>query len=114
MEGLGSETIEALLESGVITDAGDIFTLETGDLMQLPLFQEKKTENLLRSIEKAKRVPLERLLFALGIRHVGRETAEILAHRLPWPIESLTVEEAENVALQASLFGGSERKKIKM
>ena len=114
IEGLGSETIEALLESGVITDAADIFTLTAGDLMQLPLFKEKKTENLLRSIEKAKRVPLERLLFALGIRHVGRETAEILAHRLPWPIESLTVEEAENVALQASLFGGSERKKIKM
>jgi DNA ligase (NAD+) len=84
IEGLGKETVDALIDGGLITDAGDIFFLIEPDLMQLPLFKEKKTENLLKSIEKARHTELHRFLFALGIRHVGRETAELLAKRLPW------------------------------
>ncbi|MEK7591554.1 MAG: NAD-dependent DNA ligase LigA [Patescibacteria group bacterium] len=114
MEGLGKETIEELLKSGLIADPADIFTLEAGDLMQLPLFKEKKTENILRSIEQAKCVPLDRFLFALGIRHVGRETAELLARRIAWPATTLTVEEQESVSAQTSLFGASDRKKVKI
>ena len=112
IEGLGSETIEELLKNGLITNPADIFTLAAGDLMELPLFKEKKTENLLRNIDRAKSVPLDRLLFALGIRHVGRETAELLARRIAWPVKTLTVEEQESVSAQASLFGGSERKTV--
>lgn len=102
--GLGEETVDVLLDQGVITDSADIFSLTAEDLMALPLFKEKKTQNLLASIQKAKRVPLERFLFGLGIRHVGRETAEILAKKLPWPEEDLTVEEAD-VSAAPSLFG---------
>src|SRR3990167_710504 len=80
--------------------------------MQLPLFKEKKTENILRSIEQARHVPLDRLLFALGIRHVGRETAERLARRIAWPVTTLTVEEQESIGAQASLFGSTDRKKV--
>lgn len=112
IEGLGKETVEELLAQGVIADSADIFTLTAEDLMQLPLYKEKKTENLLASIEKAKRVPLERFLFALGIRHVGRETAEILARTLPWPVGEIEIEERDSPGLQPSLFGGST--KIKM
>ncbi len=83
--GLGKETVDELLDQGIITDSADIFALTADDLMALPFFKEKKTQNLLAAIEKAKRVPLERFLFGLGIRHVGRETAEILAKKLPWP-----------------------------
>lgn len=102
--GLGEETVEVLLDEGVITDSADIFALTADDLMALPLFKEKKTQNLLAAIQKAKRVPLERFLFGLGIRHVGRETAEILAKKLPWPEEDLTVEEPADVAAGPSLF----------
>ncbi|MBI3331861.1 NAD-dependent DNA ligase LigA [Candidatus Peregrinibacteria bacterium] len=110
IEGLGRETIEELLAEELITDPADIFTLTPEDFLQLPLFKEKKTENVLRSIERAKRLPLDRFLFALGIRHVGRETADIFARRLPWKLRSLTVTERDDLAVQASLFGHSEKK----
>jgi DNA ligase (NAD+) len=84
IEGLGKETVDALIDGGLITDAGDIFFLTEPELLQIPLYKEKKTENLLKSIEKARKVELQRFLFALGIRHVGRETAELLARRISW------------------------------
>ena len=84
IEGLGTETVEALIHANLISDAGDIFFLTEPDLMSLPLFKEKKTEKLLLAIEGAKNASLERFLFALGIRHIGRETAEILARRIAW------------------------------
>ena len=108
IEGLGKETVEELLASGLISDSADIFFLTGDDLMTLPLFKEKKTENLLASIQKAKRVPLERFLFALGIRHVGRETAELLARSIIWPVADVAVQETET-RLQPSLFGGEAR-----
>jgi len=106
IEGLGKETVEELLNRGVITDSADIFTLTAEDLLQLPLFKEKKTGNLLLSIEKAKRIPIERFLYAQGIRHVGRETADILAGKLPWPVSDVEVVEAKTTEdLQPTLFG---------
>ncbi|OGJ54141.1 hypothetical protein A3D11_03260 [Candidatus Peribacteria bacterium RIFCSPHIGHO2_02_FULL_49_16] len=108
IEGFGKETIDALLDAGLITDTADIFTLTHEDLMGLPLFQEKKTENVLKAIEQAKKIPLDRFLFALGIRHIGRETADLLMRRINWPTEKLTVEEkkylgssVERVAIKA-------------
>ncbi len=91
IEGFGKETIDVLLEQGLVSDSADIFYLTRDILIQLPLFKEKKTENVLTAIEGAKYVPLDRFLFALGIRHVGRETAEILAQRLQWPKSELSV-----------------------
>ncbi len=108
IEGLGKETVELLLEAGLIADSADIFFLTTDDLLTLPLFKEKKTENLMTSIQKAKRVPLERFIYALGIRHVGRETAELLAKNIAWPVTDIEVEETET-RLQPSLFGGEVR-----
>ncbi|MFA5273348.1 MAG: NAD-dependent DNA ligase LigA [Candidatus Peribacter sp.] len=113
IEGLGKETVEVLLAEGLITDPADIFSLTHEDLMNLPLFKEKKTTNLLTSIEKAKHIPLERFLFALGIRHVGREIAEILSRRIHWPAQKKEVEVEEGTGPQVSLFG-STRKKIKL
>ncbi len=109
IEGLGKETIQALIEDGFIDDPADLFSLSAEDFLQLPLFKEKKTENVLQSLEKAKRVPLERFLFALGIRHVGRESAELLAHRIEWPSRKLTVKERSQITAQESLFGPEER-----
>lgn len=105
IEGLGKETVEELLARGLITDSADIFFLTAEDLLNLPLFKEKKTENVLSAIERAKKIPLERFLFALGIRHIGRETADILARSLPWPVRDLTVEECTARGTQPTLFG---------
>ncbi len=105
IEGLGKETIADLLEGGFIDDPADLFTLTAEDFLQLPLFKEQKTENVLQSLERARKVPLERFLFGLGIRHVGRETSEVLARRLPWPTETLRVNVKNDVRLQTSLFG---------
>ncbi|MDO8469139.1 MAG: NAD-dependent DNA ligase LigA [Candidatus Peribacter sp.] len=113
IEGLGKETVELLLEEGLITDPADIFSLAAEDLMGLPLFKEKKATNLMESIERARHVPLERFLFALGIRHIGREIAEILSRRIHWPAEKKEVEVTEAVGPQTSLFGEG-RKKVKL
>lgn len=110
IEGLGKETIEELIDGGFIADAADLFTLTAEDLLQLPHFKELKTKNVLTSLERGKRVPLERFLFGLGIRHIGRETGELLSRRLSWPSETLTVEESDDITMQASLFGETKKK----
>ncbi len=84
IEGVGTETIEALIAANLVSDAADLFFVTEQDFLSLPLFKEKKAANALQSIERAKTVPLERFLFGLGIRHVGRETAEILSRRIEW------------------------------
>ncbi len=105
VEGLGKETIEELLERGIIEDAGDLFFLTAEDLASLPLFKEKKTGNILRSIERRRRLPLDRFLFALGIRHVGREIAERLARGLPWKRRALTPQQGNILrSVQQFLF----------
>ncbi|MFA6523114.1 MAG: NAD-dependent DNA ligase LigA [Candidatus Peribacteraceae bacterium] len=109
IEGLGKETVEELIDAGLVTDPADFFALQFEDLITLPLFKEKKAENLLRALEKAKRMPLDRFLFALGIRHVGRETADILARRIDWPAHKLTVKERKSLTAQTSLFGEEEQ-----
>jgi len=107
IDGFGKETIDVLLEQELISDPADIFFLTYDDLIALPLFKEKKTENVLGAIAKAKLVALDRFLFALGIRHIGRETAEIFARRIEWPNKELTLEQAEHVGAQTSLFGAA-------
>lgn len=96
IEGMGSETVEALIAAGLVSDAGDMYFLKETDLLNLPLFKEKKTQNLLDAIERGRHLPLGRFLFALGIRHVGRETADLLATRMRW---------TKNKHLSPSVFG---------
>jgi len=104
IEGLGQETVEALLEQQLVSDMADVFFLTEEDLAQLPLFKEKKTGNLLSAIEDVKIIPLHRFLFALGIRHVGRETAELISQRLKWPTKKQVIEQKEYTSGQGSLF----------
>ncbi len=91
IEGLGQETVELLLEQGLISNSADVFMLTKEDLLSLPLFKDKKADNLLAAIERARTLPLDRFLFGLGIRHIGRETAEVLARKLAWHGEQVTV-----------------------
>lgn len=81
IDGLGEKILEQLMNEGLISDAADIFELKKGDLTPLERFAEKSADNLIEAIEKSKKVPLGKFLFALGIRHVGEETAELVANR---------------------------------
>lgn len=80
IDGLGEKVIDAFLEAQMVDEIPDLFTLSRSELLLLPLFKEKRSDKLIDAIEKAKCVGLERFLFALGIRHVGEETAIALAH----------------------------------
>lgn len=83
IEGFGSKLAVALVEAGLIRRLQDIYRLEREALLELEGFGEKKADNLLEGIEASKHRPLSRVLFGLGIRHVGRTTAETLVRTLP-------------------------------
>ncbi len=76
---LGPKILRRFKDEGLITDAADIFTLEKGDIAPLERFGEKSAENIINEIESKKKIPLPRFLWALGILHVGEETARDLA-----------------------------------
>ncbi len=78
IDGLGGKTGEQLLESGLVSDIADVYALTFADVVALPRFAEKSAENLIAAIEAAKHIPAERFLFALGLRFIGQETAELL------------------------------------
>lgn len=82
IEGLGERMAHALFGAGLATDAAAIYDLTADNLMALPGIKEKGSANLIRGIEASKRRPLPNVLFALGIRHVGFETARLLAEHL--------------------------------
>lgn len=80
IDGMGEQLVRRFWEEGLIQDAADIFTLKAGDIVALENFKEKSTQNLLHAIEQSKNVTLAKFIFALGIRHVGEETADLLAN----------------------------------
>lgn len=84
IDSLGEETIELLYEKGFIKNIADIYDLKKHkeDLVALERMGEKSISNLLKGIEDSKAVPFERVLFALGIRHVGETLARKLARKL--------------------------------
>ncbi|MDD4989447.1 MAG: NAD-dependent DNA ligase LigA [Candidatus Pacebacteria bacterium] len=79
IEELGQKTVEIFHDIGLITDFVSIFKLQKVDIVGLEGFGEKSAENIMASIEKARKVPLHRFLFALGIRHLGEQTAKDIA-----------------------------------
>ncbi len=89
--GLGDKIVEQLMNEGLISDVADIFELSAGDLAPLERFADRKAEKLVQSIEAARRVPLERFLFALGIRHVGEETAHLISESVAREIPDRSV-----------------------
>ena len=99
IDGLGEKIVEQLINEGLISDFADIFELTKGDLKPLERFAEKSTENLLESIDKSKSVAFSRFLFALGILHVGEETANLLAKEFGslQKLRKARVEELESI-----------------
>jgi DNA ligase (NAD+) len=76
---IGPKILDRLKDEGLISDASDLFTLEKSDLANLERFGEKSAENIISSVENHKKVPFWRFLYALGIVHVGEQTARDLA-----------------------------------
>lgn len=79
IEGLGEKTLEQLLAAGLIAGIPDLYELTPERLMELEGFGEVSSKKLVAAIEASKRAPLERFIFALGLPHVGRRTAALLA-----------------------------------
>ena len=78
IEGLGERIVTQLLEARVIEDPADLYNLTNEKLLALDRFAEKSARNLMDAITQSKHPPLDKLLFALGIRHVGEHVAKIL------------------------------------
>ena len=79
IDGCGPSVINALLDAGLVRDAADLYSLRKENLLKLERMGEKSADNLLAALSESKKNELDKLLFALGIRHVGAKVARILA-----------------------------------
>jgi DNA ligase (NAD+) len=79
IEGMGESLADQLLRTGLVKDLADIFYLTLDDLLKLDRMGQKSATKLIANIERSKTRPLTNILFGLGIRHVGYETAEVIA-----------------------------------
>jgi len=79
IEGLGDKLVSQMVDKGIIKDPADLFHLKREDFLLLDRFGEKSTDNLVSAIEKSKTTPLDRFIYALGIRHVGEHASRLLA-----------------------------------
>ncbi|MDP3975386.1 MAG: NAD-dependent DNA ligase LigA [bacterium] len=105
IEALGQKIMDQLVDRSFVISPADIFDLKYDQIYSLDLFEEKRTNNLLEAIEKAKDIPLSRFLFALGIRHVGEKTSRDLVPELQKGIHWHRGKAGDEVADQSTLFG---------
>ena len=100
----GDATVEALYNKGFIHTLPDLYTLTREQLVSLEGWQEKSADNFLASLEASRKVPFERVLYALGIRHVGEQTAKTLARHFG-SIDALAAATREEL-IQVEDIGG--------
>src|ERR1700682_3560290 len=79
IEGMGDALVNQLTDRALIKNVSDIYKLTKADLLQLERMGEKSAQNVLNEIEASKKLPLERVIYGLGIRFVGERTAQFLA-----------------------------------
>jgi len=82
IEGLGPKIIEQLIKDGLVNNISDFYKLSKDDLLPLERFADKSAENLIKSINDKKIIPLEKFIYGLGILHVGEETAILLSQNI--------------------------------
>jgi DNA ligase (NAD+) len=99
IDGMGDSLVAQLTEKGLVKDVADIYKLTKKDLLSLDRFADKSAQNIIDEIERSKKLPLERVIYGLGIRMVGERTAQFLAEHFGSmeAIESASVEELQNV-----------------
>src|SRR5213075_1763552 len=99
IEGMGDALVNQLTDRGLIKNVADIYKLTKADLLQLERMGDKSAQNVLDEIEDSKKLPLERVIYGLGIRFVGERTAQFLAEHFGsmQALASAGVEELQNV-----------------
>lgn len=99
IDGLGTETIDLFYQAGLIKDIADLYTLKAMDICRLEGLGEKSAVSIVHGIEDSKKVPFERVLFAIGIRFVGETVAKILARAFKSmeALENATMEQLTSV-----------------
>lgn len=99
ISGLGDAIVETLIEKGLLKDITDIYTLKFEDFYGLEGFKEKSSQNLIDAIESSKNNSLDKLLFGLGIRHIGKKASRILAENFEdiYKIEEATIDELNSL-----------------
>lgn len=97
IDGLGPAIVTALLEAKLVTSAADFYRLTKAQLLELEGFKDKSAENLLAAIERSKAAPLDRVVFALGIRNIGQKAASLLCAHLG-SLEAIVTADKEEIA----------------
>jgi DNA ligase (NAD+) len=99
IDGMGDALVNQLTERGLVKNVADIYKLTKPDLLSLERMGDKSAQNILDEIENSKKLPLERVIYGLGIRMVGERTAQFLAEHFGSmeALESAGVEELQNV-----------------
>lgn len=99
IDGMGESLVNQLIDRGLVKNVADIYDLTKRDLLSLERFADKSAQNILDEIENSKKLPLERVIYGLGIRMVGERTAQFLAEHFGSmeALEHATVEELQNV-----------------
>jgi DNA ligase (NAD+) len=99
IDGMGDALVTQLTEHGLVKDVADIYKLTKKDLLSLERFADKSAQNIVDEIERSKKLPLERVIYGLGIRMVGERTAQFLAEHFGSmeELEKAGVEELQNV-----------------
>ena len=99
IDGMGEALVNQLLEKGLVKNVADIYYLTKNDLLSLERFADKSADNIIKEIENSKKLPLERVIYGLGIRMVGERTAQFLAEHFGSmeALASASVEELQNV-----------------
>lgn len=96
--GLGEKIVEKLVTENLITTPVDIYSLKKEDLVNLEKFGEQSADNLLENIETSKKTTLSKFLFALGIHHIGEETAELIAQSIQFKNNKELLEKLFSIA----------------
>ena len=104
IDGLGPAIITALLEKALVRDAGDLYALTKAQLLTLEGFKDKSADNLLKALEKSKNAPLDRVIFALGIRNIGAKSAALLCKHFG-SLDAIEAADTDKIA-EIEGFGG--------
>ena len=96
IDGIGSETVDQLVEAGLIKNYADLYDLQYEQIIPLERMAEKSAKNMIAGIEASKQIPFERVLFGLGIRYVGETVAKKLARHYKSMDTLMTMPEPKN------------------
>ncbi len=111
IEGLGSEIVEQLIDAKLVKDIADLFTLKYEDIVELERFADKSAKNLIDAVERVKNSNLDKLLFGLGIRHIGVKGTKSLAKHFK-NIDNIISAQIEEIA-EIEDFGEIMAKSVK-